>query len=79
MGDRYDRIRSYAAGKQDIEKYKRLLNGDKNANQVSIHWRIPFVVDKFIAKINKKYFQVMKNYKMVERLKSLVWQIPQYK
>lgn len=71
MGDRYDRIRSYAAGKQDIEKYKSLLNSDASASWVNIDWGSG-IVSTIIAKINEKYFQIIKNYKMVERLKSLV-------
>lgn len=71
MGELYDRNRNYAAGKQDIEKYKSLLCVDKNASWVNIDCGSG-IAARIIARINKKYFQIIKNYKMIERLKSLV-------
>lgn len=63
--ERYKQVRDYAYGKRDLDEYKKLFSQDEKATYFKIDWS-----GKVIARIRKKYRQVVKNYKMVSRLKT---------
>lgn len=76
MGDEMnDRIRDYASGKQDIEKYKKLVTG----SQVSDNWRqINWGMDKKFFNLYTRtlwiklgLWKTKQGYQMVNRLKSI--------
>jgi hypothetical protein len=58
-------MKKYGIGNVDIEKYRKLFN--KKEGYVSVYWR----TTPSFKKIFKRLTRLMKNHKMVLRLKSL--------
>jgi len=66
-----DKIKEYALGNQDLDKYKKLITADKGVEYVNINWALPQKIFRhFRTKVIKRFMQSMKNYYMVSRLKN---------
>lgn len=69
-----EQVREYAFGRQDVSKYKRLLESSRNddGSWVNINWQVPKkFIRHFRTKILKKFRQSIKNYAMVNRIKNI--------
>lgn len=69
MGEIDDRVRKYATGEHDIEKYKNMLGSpDKNSSWASVGWMLP---KKFMIRMfqRMKIWKTMQAHKMIHRLK----------
>lgn len=63
-------VREYALGKQDVNKYKKLMETGNDNSWVKIDWQLPKkMLRHFRTKMTKKFRQSIKNYCMVTRLK----------
>ena len=70
MGEMEDRVRAYATGDRDLSKYKKCLTG-AGSNWKSINWLPKKSWRKAREKVLRPFRQMIKNYSMVNRLKSL--------
>ncbi len=66
--ERWKKIREYAMGKQDLQKYKDAMYRSRPENYISIDWGTKKIVAKIIKRIVGKHHQYIQNIKMVSRL-----------
>lgn len=68
-----DEIRAYAMGKQDVAKYKSLIEQGSKNDYIKIDWfpQSNKILRHFKIRVFKKFRQVIKNYCMIKRLKTI--------